>query len=73
MTNLTNPIVGLLLLQRKGTISDMPQGVLSFLFISMQLKHADNRFSIYHQPLLSPTELLIQSGKQTATHIKSQV
>ena len=30
MTNLTNPLIGLLLLQRNSTILDMPQGILNF-------------------------------------------
>ena len=45
MTNLTNPTVGRLSLQRKSTILEMPQGALNFSFFFMQLKHADNTYS----------------------------
>ena len=41
MTNLTSPLIGLLLLQRNSTILDMRQGILNFPFFSMQLKNED--------------------------------
>ena len=39
----------------------------------MQLKHADNMDSNIDEPLLNPAEILLQPGKQTVIHIKSQV
>ena len=73
MANLTSPLFGLLFLRTNSTILDMRQGVLNFSFFSMQLKHADNTYSNINEPLLKRTEILIQPGKQTVIHIKSQV
>ena len=39
----------------------------------MQLKHAENTYSNINEPFLSPTEILIQPGKQTVIHIKEQI
>ena len=50
MTNLTSLLSGLLSFQRNGTISDIRQGVVSFLFFSMQLKHAVNPYSNIRKP-----------------------
>ena len=44
MTNLTNPLIGLLFLQRNSTILDMRQGILNFPFFSMQLKNEDRTY-----------------------------
>ena len=38
MTNLTNPVIGLLFLQRNSTILVMRQGIPNFPFFSMQLE-----------------------------------
>ena len=45
MNHLTSPFTRLFFLQRNSTISDMRQGVLIFLFFSIQLKPADNTYS----------------------------
>ena len=50
----------------------MRQIVLNFPFFSMQLKHADNTYSNINEPFSNPTKFLIQSGKQTLIHNKSQ-
>ena len=39
----------------------------------MQIKHANNAYSNIIEPFSNPVELLIQPGKQTKIHIKSQV
>ena len=62
MTNLTSAIFGLLFVQWKSTILYMRQGVLSFPFFSMQLKHADNTYWNINEPSLNSTEILIQPG-----------
>ena len=50
----------------------MRQGVLKFSVFSKQLKHADNTYSYDIQHLSNQTDILIQPGKQTVNHIKSQ-
>ena len=64
MTNLKRPKIGLFFLQRNSTILDMPQRVLNFYLISMQLNHADNTYSNISEPLLNPIDILIQPRKQ---------
>ena len=59
MENLTEPIIGLMFLQRNHTVLDMRQGVLNFPFFSMQLKTADHRYSNVLEPILKPTEITI--------------
>ena len=59
MENLTGPIRGLMFLQRNHTVLDMRQGILSFLFFSMQLTTADHRYSNVLEPILNPTEIII--------------
>ena len=41
MTNLTNPVIGLLFLQRNSTILVMRQGIPNSPFFSMQLESED--------------------------------
>ena len=41
MTNLTKPLIGLLILQCNSALLDMRQGILNFPFFSMQLKYED--------------------------------
>ena len=72
-TNLTSPIIGLLFLQRNSTNSDLRQELLNFFFCSMQLKHAHNTYSNNNEPVVNPPDIMIQPGKQTVSHAKSQV
>ena len=72
MTNLISPLIGLPFLQIINTILDKCRGVLNCLFFSMQLKHADNTYFDNKEPLLNPTDILIQPGKQTVIYKKSQ-
>ena len=46
----TSPLIGLSFLQRNNTILDMRQGVLNFLFFSMQLKTADHKYTNVMEP-----------------------
>ena len=62
MTNPTTPIIGLLSLQRNSTNLVMRQGVLIFPCFSMQLKHANNTYSNFNEPLFNPTDIQIQPG-----------
>ena len=76
MTNLTSPIFELFFLRRNSTILDMLQGVFNFFFFSVQNKHAentDNTYSNINEQLFNPIDIMIQPGKQTVNHIKSQV
>ena len=53
MTNLTNPLIGLLFLQRNSTILDMRQGILNFPFFSMQLKNEDRTYPNVIEPIIN--------------------
>ena len=59
MEHLTEPIIGLMFLQRNHTVLDMRQGILNFPFFSMQLKTADHKYSNILEPILNPTEITI--------------
>ena len=73
MTNLTSPLIGLLFLQRNSTILDMRQGILNFLFFSMQLKNKNRTYPNVIEPILNPIETTLQPGKTTAIWVKSQI
>ena len=73
MTDLTSPLIGLLLLQRNSTILDMRQGILNFPFFSMQLKNEDRTYPNVFEPKLNPVETLLQPGKRTTIWVKSQI
>ena len=60
MTNLVSPTFGMIFLQRNSTILDMRQRVLSFPFLSMQFKHADNTYWNINESWLKSREILIQ-------------
>ena len=73
MTNLTSPLIGLLILQRNSTILDMHQGILNFPFFSMQLKNEDRTYPNVIEHILNPVETTIQPGKRTTIWVKSQI
>ena len=73
MTNVTSPLIGLLLLQRNSTILDMRQGILIFPFFSMQLKNEDRTHPNVVEPILNPVETTLQPGKRTTIWVKSQI
>ena len=51
MEKLTSPLIGLSFLQRNNSILDMRQGVLIFLFFSMQLKTVDHEYTNVMEPI----------------------
>ena len=65
MTNLTNPLIGLLILQRNKTLLDMRQGTLNFPFFLMELKNEDRTYPNIIEPILNPAETILQPGKRT--------
>ena len=73
VTNLTSPLIGLLFLQRNSNILDMRQGILNFLFFSMQLKNEDRTYPNVIEPILKPVETILQPGKRTTIWVKSQI
>ena len=73
MTNLTSPLIGLLFLQRNGTILDMRHGILNFPFFSKQLKNDDRIYPNVFEPILNPVESIVQPGKRTRIWVKSQI
>ena len=73
MTNLKSSLLGLLFLRRNSINLEMRQGLLNFASFSMQLKQADNTHSNINEPLLTPTDFLIQPRKQTVIYNNSQV
>ena len=73
MTNLTSPLIGLLLLQLNSTILDVHQGILNFPFFSMQLKNEDRTYPNVIEPILIPVETIMQPGKRNTFWVKSQI
>ena len=73
MTNLTNPLIGLLFLQRNSTVLGMRQGILNFPFFSMQLKNEDRTYPNVTEPILNPAETILQPGKRTTISVKSHI
>ena len=73
MTNLTSPLIGLLFLQRKSTILDMPQGILIFPLFSMQLKKEDWTYPNVNEHILNPVETIPQPEKRTTIRVGSQI
>ena len=72
MTNLTNPLIGLLFLQRNSTILDMRQGNLNFPFFSLQSKIEDGTYPNVIEPILNSVDTILQPGKLTTIWVKSQ-
>ena len=62
MTNLTNPLFGLLFLQRNSTIVHLRQGSFKFPFFSVQQKNENRTFSNVIEPILKPIETIPQRG-----------
>ena len=73
VTNLTSPLIVLLVLQRNSNILDMRQGILNFSFFSMQLKNEDRTYPNVIEPILNPVETILQPGKPTPIWVKSQI
>ena len=69
-TNLTSPLIGLLILQRNSTILDMRQGILNFPFCSMQLK---NEGPNVIEPTLHLVDAILPPGKRTTIWVELQI
>ena len=64
MTNLTNPLISLLFLQRNSTKLDMRQGIINSPFFSVQLKFKDRPYSDVIEPILNSVETILQPDKR---------
>ena len=73
ITNLRSPLIDLLFLQRNSTILDMRQGILNFLFFSLELKNEDRSYPNVIEPILNSVETILQSGKRSTFWVKSQI
>ena len=51
----------------------MRQGILNFLFFSMQLKNEDLTYPNVIEPILNPVETILHPGKRTTSWVKSQI
>ena len=66
MKNLPNPLIGLCFLRKNNAIFDVTQGILTFPYLSMQLK-PDTQTSIRQAtPLLAENTYTLQSGETLA-------
>ena len=68
MSNLANLLIGLLFLQRNGTLLDRRQGFLNFPSFSMQLKDAKNSYPDISEPLINQHEIILQPGRQSVIY-----
>ena len=73
MSNLANPLMRLLFLQRNGSVLDMRQWILDFPSFSIQPKVDNNSCINFNEPLLNPHETVLQPGKQAIIWVKSQI
>ena len=73
MTNLTNPLIGPLFLQRNKIILDKRQGIVKFPFLSMQLRNEDRTYPNVIEPILNPVETILQPVKRTTFWVKAQI
>ena len=51
----------------------MRQGILNFLFFSMQLKNKNRTYPNVFEPILNPVDTILQPGKRTTIWVKLQV
>ena len=72
-TNLTSPLIGLLLLQRNSTLIDMRQRILNFSFFSRQLKNEDLTYPNVIESILNPVETILQRVKRSTFWSNSQI
>ena len=73
MTNLTSPLIGLLIPKRNSAILDMRQGILKFPFFSVQLKNEKRTYPNVIENILNPVETILQPGERTTFLVKSEV
>ena len=70
MKVLPNPLIGLCFLQRNNVIFDVRQGILTFPYLSMQLKPETHITTRSATPLLSETLYTLQPGETLAISSK---
>ena len=73
MANLTNPLVGLLFVQRNGTVLGMRPGILNFPSFSKHLKDANNSYPNVNGRVLNSRDIVLQPGKRTIIWVETQI
>ena len=73
MEKFISPLIGLSFLQRNNTILDMRQGVLSFPFISRQLKTADRKYTNVMEPICIKENVIIPPNDRHPVLMASQL
>ena len=66
MKNLPNPLIGLCFLRRNNAIFDVTQGILTFPYLSMQLKPATQTSIRQATPLFAENNYTLQPGETLA-------
>ena len=69
MKNLTNPLIGLLFLQRNNTVLDVRQAVLNFPLFSMHLETTDQPTPDTQKPLILKSDLTLKPNEIVTVHI----
>ena len=70
---LTSPLICLSFLQRNNTILDMRQGVLNFLFVSMQIKTADHKYTNVMEPICIREDVTITPNDRHSGQLASKL
>ena len=66
MKNLPNPLIGLCFLRRKNAVFDVTQGILTFPYLSMQLKPDTQVIMRQATPLFAENTYTLQPGETLA-------
>ena len=70
MKTLPNPLIGLCFLQRHNALFDIRQGILTFPYLSMQLRPENTTNTLAATPLLTETTYTLQPGETLAISSK---
>ena len=70
MKTLPNPLIGLCFLQRHNALFDIRQGIITFPYLSMQLRPEHTTITRGATPLLTETTYTLQPGKTLAISSK---
>ena len=73
MEKLSNPIIGLMFLQRNHTVLDTRQCIPNVPCLSRQLKTADHKNSNVFEHILNPEDVTIPPNDHRAFPIQSQI
>ena len=65
MKNLRNPLIGLCILRRNNAFFDVTQGILTFPYLSMQLKPDTQTAIRQATPFLQKTHILYNQAKHS--------